>query len=124
MSKDNGESGGMVEKVGLGNPLGQRLNLFTTLFRQGRIGLKLILDQRVSVLSKLIPIATVAYILSPLDIVPELLVGPVGIIDDLTLIVFALNLFIQTSPPEVVEEYAIQFGYIDTTTQALPAGDE
>lgn len=121
---NNNDSGSLTDKMGIANPLGQRLNMFTTLFRQGRIGWKLLFDPRVSITSKLIPILTLAYILSPLDFLPELFVGPVGIIDDLTLIVFALNLFIQTSPNEVVEEYALEFGYIDESPPQLASGDE
>ncbi len=123
MANDN-EQTSLTDKMGIVNPLGQRLGLFTTLFRQGRIGWKLLFDERVSIASKLIPILTVAYVLSPLDFIPEIVVGPVGIIDDLTLIVFALNLFIQTSPNEVVEEYARQFGFIDDQFPELDSGGE
>lgn len=35
-------------------------------------------------------ILSLIYILSPIDFIPEVLLGPIGIVDDLTLVVFLL----------------------------------
>jgi len=55
-------------------------------------------------------IATVVYVLSPIDLVPGFLVPVLGQIDDATLLVLAIYLFIRWSPPEVVAEYMTSIG--------------
>jgi uncharacterized membrane protein YkvA (DUF1232 family) len=44
------------------------------------------------------------YILSPIDLIPDLFL-PFGIVDDLTAFILGLQLFIMNAPPDVVEEY-------------------
>lgn len=65
---------------------------------------RLFWDSRVDALPKLIPLGAVAYFLSPLDILPELAVGPIGVIDDVGLLLLALNAFISICPPDIVAD--------------------
>lgn len=39
----------------------------------------------------LIAVAAVAYLISPLDIIPELVFGPIGLIDDFAILLFAVR---------------------------------
>ncbi len=44
------------------------------------------------------------YLASPLDLIPEAILGPVGMLDDVVLAVFALNRIFREVEPEVLEE--------------------
>jgi uncharacterized membrane protein YkvA (DUF1232 family) len=64
---------------------------------------------------KLIPIAGLIYVLSPIDLLPAFLLGPlapIGALDDIGIILLALNLFIQVAPPDVVKEHQRELGSV------------
>ena len=66
--------------------------------------IRLMLDRRVSLRSKLIiPIAIILFI-SPIDLIPDI-IFPFGRIDDIICLVLAPIFFICTCPIEVVKEY-------------------
>ncbi|HVO69411.1 MAG TPA: YkvA family protein [Aggregatilineaceae bacterium] len=65
---------------------------------------RLLFDSRVSGVAKLIPLLLVIYILSPVDLIPDVFV-PIGIVDDLTAFLVGLQLFILCAPAGVVAEY-------------------
>ena len=50
-------------------------------------------------------IAVILYVISPIDLVPEVLVPVLGQLDDATLLMLAAYLFMRWSPPEVVAEH-------------------
>lgn len=62
---------------------------------------RLMLDEKVSVGLKLIPVLAVLYLISPIDLIPDVLLGP-GQLDDIGLILMALALFLRLVPPEAV----------------------
>ena len=62
-----------------------------------KLVLRLMGDNRVNPLVKIIPIASVAYVLNPIDIP-----GP---IDDAAVFGVAMYLFMELCPPEVVQEH-------------------
>ena len=65
---------------------------------------RLVKDPRVPRRSKLVLLAAVGYVLSPIDILPEMI--PVaGILDDLFLVAFALNHLIERAGEEIVVEH-------------------
>ena len=49
----------------------ERFKLVPQLWRTGRLAFRLVRDSRVPLAAKLVLVATVAYIISPLDIVPD-----------------------------------------------------
>ncbi len=63
---------------------------------------KLTLDSRVPRKSKAKLALAAAYFISPLDLLPEGLFGPVGFLDDIAVAVWAINGLIKSSGPEVV----------------------
>ena len=67
-----------------------------------RIAWRLMWDSRVPFSAKLVPILTILYILSPIDIVPDVLVG-LGQLDDLAILLMGTQLFIAVSPKDIVE---------------------
>ncbi len=71
------------------------------LFNSFRIAWKLLLDSQVPMGAKLVPILTVLYVLSPIDIIPDVFVG-LGQLDDLAILLLGTQLFIAVSPKDVV----------------------
>lgn len=82
-----------------------RSGLIAYLIRNLRLAWKLLLDPRIPLLTKLIiPGVMALYVLSPIDVIPDVLVG-LGQLDDLAVFVLAVKLFIEVSPSEIVQEH-------------------
>ncbi|MGC9347208.1 MAG: YkvA family protein [Anaerolineae bacterium] len=73
-------------------------------FSQFEVAWKLFWDRRVPISTKLVPLLTLVYLLSPVDIVPDVVPG-LGQVDDLMILLVGLRLFISLSPAAVVAEY-------------------
>jgi uncharacterized membrane protein YkvA (DUF1232 family) len=78
-----------------------RFGLLRTLFSELRLALRLLREPRVPLLMKGLPLLAVAYLLSPLDIVPDI-VPLLGQIDDLGFVLLALQAFRRLCPSRVV----------------------
>lgn len=87
------------------SPQSRDPNTLRALFDRAVVSFKLMVDNRVSLLTKLIPVATVAYVLSPVDFIPEIVFGPLGAFDDVGIILVGLTLFMQAAPPDIVQEH-------------------
>lgn len=66
---------------------------------------KLSVDPDVSVKDKAKLAGAIAYFVSPIDLIPEALVGAVGYVDDIALAAYVLNGIINNSPSGVVEKH-------------------
>lgn len=66
---------------------------------------RLMRDERVPVGSKLIAMAGLAYILSPIDLVPEVFLGPIGLVDDLLVVATALSRLLNYVHPDIVRSH-------------------
>jgi uncharacterized membrane protein YkvA (DUF1232 family) len=95
----------MGDKSKPSRDVAQTAGLFTNLINQGRLVWRLFNDRRVSSWLKLIPIAGLAYLLSPIDLLPDFLIPGLGELDDLTIILVSLKMFIDMAPPEIVREH-------------------
>ncbi len=60
-------------------------------------------DPRVPIYLKAIPLLVVAYLLSPLDLIPVIPV--IGQLDDLAVLMLGLKAFTRLAPNEVVQEH-------------------
>ena len=80
------------KQTGLTRSLWQHARLVWRMFRSGDVPLVL----------KLLPIAAVAYIISPLDFVPDA-IPALGQLDDIGILLLGLKLFIDMSPQAVVD---------------------
>lgn len=69
-----------------------------------RLVFRLILDRRVPIRTKLIPLAALIYLVSPFDIVHDM-IPALGRIDDLIAIVLGILLFLVAAPYDVVVEH-------------------
>ena len=65
---------------------------------------KLSLDPRVPTEKKVKFVAVIAYFISPLDLLPELFLGPLGYLDDIALSAYVINQYINENDPAVVRE--------------------
>lgn len=69
-----------------------------------RLSWSLLLDKRVPMWAKLIPIATILYVFSPIDIIPDFVLA-LGQMDDLMILVGGLELFERIVPEDVMKEH-------------------
>jgi hypothetical protein len=94
---------------------------FTNRFRL--IG-RLMLDSRVNPLLKLLPVGTLIYVISPVDLLP---LNP---IDDAFLLWAGTTLFVELCPPQVVDEHLKQLQRIipgqwkDSSASSAPAQED
>lgn len=70
---------------------------------QFRLAWRLLLDGRVPSLTKIVPLLTALYVLSPIDFIPGAVLG-LGQLDDLAVLLVGLRLFVELCPPNLVEE--------------------
>ena len=66
---------------------------------------KLSIDSEVPAKSRGILAAAVVYFISPIDLFPEAVFGPVGYLDDIALTAYVLNRIINDTPPQLVKQY-------------------
>jgi uncharacterized membrane protein YkvA (DUF1232 family) len=86
----------------------ERANVLRTLYERSVLTFRLFTDRRVGLLPKIIPILAAIYFVSPADLMPALLMGPLaplGVVDDVGVVLLALSLFVQAAPPDVVQEH-------------------
>ena len=65
---------------------------------------KLSLDERVPSKEKAKFVGVIAYFISPIDLLPELLLGPIGYLDDIALTAYVLNNYINKTDAQIVRE--------------------
>ena len=65
---------------------------------------RLLRDPRVSMWAKIIPIAALLYVLSPLDFIPDFIIG-IGQLDDLGVVFAGLRLFQAVIPGYITDEH-------------------
>jgi len=82
----------------------EQVGAVTQFVRTLRLVWRLLNDSRVPTLPKLIIPLALIYLLSPFDLVPDLMLG-LGQLDDLGVLALAVALFIEFCPREVVEEH-------------------
>lgn len=83
----------------------QTQGLFGGIFRQARLGWRLLHDSRVPGWIKLVPFAAFIYFLSPIDLIPDWVLPGLGEVDDVVVLLLALKAFLDLSPPGVVREH-------------------
>jgi len=66
---------------------------------------RLIRDRRVSFWLKIIPIAGLVYLVSPLDLIPDIALPVIGELDDAAILWITNYLFVELCPPAIVSEH-------------------
>lgn len=75
------------------------------LVQQARLAWRLLHDGRVPGWVKMIPVAGFLYLLSPIDLIPDLMLPGLGEVDDIVILLLALKMFVDMSPDGVVREH-------------------
>ncbi len=65
--------------------------------------IKLVQDPDVPQNKKIKLVAAIAYFISPFDIMPEAILGPVGYLDDLALATYVLNDLLNSIDPQIIK---------------------
>ncbi len=78
---------------------------------------RLVQDPRVGLFPKLIPVAALVYVLSPIDLLPDFILG-LGQLDDLGIVMLGIALFIEMCPKEIVAEHRRALGVETSTTRS------
>ena len=66
---------------------------------------KLSIDKDVPIKEKAKLAGAIAYFVSPIDLIPEALVGPIGYVDDISLAAYVLNQIVNNTDPEVIKRH-------------------
>jgi uncharacterized membrane protein YkvA (DUF1232 family) len=94
----------------------QNTGFFHDLVRHIKLIARLMGDKRVPFLLKLLPVGTLIYLISPIDIAPGLALPVIGALDDAAIIWLGSSLFIFLCPDNVVQEHlAMMDKVIDTS---------
>jgi uncharacterized membrane protein YkvA (DUF1232 family) len=75
---------------------------WANLFNSFRIAWKLMWDGQVPLSAKIVPVIAIIYILSPIDILPDLVPG-LGQLDDVAILLLGVQAFIALSPQDIVK---------------------
>jgi uncharacterized membrane protein YkvA (DUF1232 family) len=67
----------------------------------------LISDKRVNIFLKILPVASLVYLVSPVDFLPGLALPIIGALDDAAIIWIGTSLFINLCPENVVNEHTL-----------------
>ena len=79
----------------------QQPGALSALVARVRLAARLLREPRVPLLAKALPVIAAVYLVSPLDAVPDL-IPVLGQLDDLGLVVFALEMFVRLCPAAAV----------------------
>jgi uncharacterized membrane protein YkvA (DUF1232 family) len=94
------KSTGMIRKLGWRN----FFRLLTHLPSFAKLFSRLVKDPRVAVTPKLMMAGIITYVIIPIDLLPDFLIG-IGQLDDIAVILGGLKLFLSLCPGEVVQEH-------------------
>lgn len=80
-------------------------NFISNMVTQFKLIMRLMGDSRVSGLYKLLPLASIAYLVFPFDIIPGGLLTVIGAADDVAAVWFGFTLFLELCPADIVDEH-------------------
>ncbi len=83
---------------------------WAALKRQARLIIDLMRDHRLPIWLRAIPIVGIVYLLSPIELLPDVPLFPFGLLDDLVVIGVCLTLFMAMAPRDVVDDHV---GWLD-----------
>ena len=71
---------------------------------------RLSMDKAVSLDDKAKLALAIAYFISPIDLMPEAILGPIGYLDDLAIAAYVLNNIINNNSPEIIQKHWVGDG--------------
>jgi uncharacterized membrane protein YkvA (DUF1232 family) len=104
----------MAEKRDLINS--QNTGFFQDLISRVKLIWRLMGDKRVNFFLKILPVAAIVYLVSPIDLAPGLALPVIGALDDAAILWLGTTLFVSLCPDEVVKEHTNALnGVVDAT---------
>jgi uncharacterized membrane protein YkvA (DUF1232 family) len=83
----------------------QNTGFFQDLVQRLKLVWRLMSDRRVNFFLKLLPIASLVYLVSPVDLAPGIALPVIGALDDAAILWIGTSLFMSLCPEDVVEEH-------------------
>ena len=90
-----------------------------TIKRQVRLVYELMRDRRVPIWLKLIPLVGILYLISPIELLPDVALFPFGILDDVVVIVLCLIIFVAMVPRAIIDDHISWLDAADITMDDL-----
>ena len=78
---------------------------FQDLILRIKLIMRLVGDKRVNIFLKILPVGGLIYLVSPIDIIPDIALPVVGYLDDALVVWLCSTLFVALCPEEVVQEH-------------------
>ncbi len=100
---------------------GERVNMLTEAIRELRLCWRLLRDGRVPAWVKTVPIVALLYVLSPLDLIPDLPVLGINQLDDVAVLILGFRLFVALSPADLVAQLRREIRTGREATQTVDA---
>lgn len=97
-------------------------NVVSETLQQVKLAWNLMLDNRVPLLTKFIPVAALVYLVSPVDFIADIAIG-LGQLDDLAVLMLGLRVFFELAPDAVMREHLQRLAQ-GMASRKLPAADD
>ena len=85
----------------------QNSGLIQDLTRHLKLIWLLIRDRRINIFLKFLPIASLVYLVSPVDMLPGMAIPVIGALDDAAILWIGTSLFISLCPEDIVNEHTL-----------------
>jgi len=83
----------------------QNTGFFQDLVQRIKLIGKLMGDKRVNFFLKILPVASLVYLVAPIDLAPGLALPVIGALDDAAILWLGTTLFVSLCPEEIVQEH-------------------
>ncbi len=88
------------------------------LAKQFRLAWRLLWDPQVPIWAKLVPFIGIAYVISPIDFIPDPILG-LGQLDDIGILLLGLRVFVELVPEEIVLQHLESMGFRSSQWQVV-----
>lgn len=88
------------------------------LVKQFRLAWRLLWDPRVPIWAKMVPFVGIAYVISPIDFIPDPILG-LGQLDDIGILLLGLRVFVELVPEEIVWQHLQSMGFRSSQWQVV-----
>lgn len=96
------------------------MGMLRAIWNQVRLTWRLVRDPRVPLWAKAIPFIAIAYVLSPLDLIPDVIIG-LGQLDDLGVVLAGMRLMEMFVPEYIVAEHRSALTRADRPMEVVDA---
>ena len=100
-------------------PVQQKASTLAQILSNIRLVYRLLKSNKVALWVKAVPILAIIYVLTPIDFIPDPLLG-LGQLDDLTVLLLGMWTFLQLCPADVVQEMRGEPGVVEGSFRVVP----